>query len=345
MTKENELDIILIHFFNVLFFKNWIMGKKQKSPLWSQLMKVTGMWPMPEAHLPRDPRHGDFEWKIPLDKKRIISEYNWGVYSLSTNWIITSPTWKILNPKFIKWVQRPYVSIRVKKKDDKGNPYIYIKAKSVGNLMEEYFWMYIHWYKEQRQAPKDYELKPKDWDYTNFRLDNLVYVKKCNYNYNILNELYSVLESKFPDDISWLIKYICDNLQLNRNSAIRKIEQFAKWRKCSAFENYQYFKELLWIDFSMDMYKVYKLLIETKWELKDIEIVNRIRPSISWENKNHYASKVSRVRSKLNRKKIFSAIEMIGIKPITWNTNQRIAEILKLPENTVTGLDSMLHID
>ena len=317
---------------------------KNKSPSWISLLNATPMWPMPsKIHLPGDSRHGDLEWEFPLNEKRIIGRYNWGVYTLSTNWIITSPTWKNLNPKFIKWVQRPYVSIRVKKKDDKGKSYTYIKAKSVGNLMEKLYWMYIPWHKEKEQTPKDYELKPKDWDYTNFRLDNLVYVKKCNYN--ILNELYSVLESKFSDDISWLIKYICDNFSLNRNSAIRKIEQFAKWRKCSAFENYQSLKELLWIDFSMDMYKVYKLLIETKWELKDIEIVNRIRPSISWENKNHYASKVSRVRSKLNRKKIFSAIEMIGIKPITWNTNQRIAEILNLPEKTVTGLDSMLHID
>ena len=319
---------------------------KNKSPSWISLLNATPMWPMyQKAYLPEDSGPDYFEWKTPLSKEQIISKYHWGVYKLYTDWTITSPTNKKLKCKFIKWVKRPYISIRVKKKDDKGKSYTHIEAKSVGKLMEKYFWEYIPWYKEKKQNPKEYKLEPKDLNYANFRLDNLVYVKKCNYNYNILNELYSVLESKFPDDISWLIKYICDNLQLNRESAIRIIKQISKWRKCSAFENYQYFKELLWIDFSMDMYKVYKLLIETKWELKDIEIVNRIRPSISWENKNHYANKVSRVRSKLNRKKIFSAIEMIGIKPITWNTNQRIAEILKLPENTVTGLDSMLHID
>ena len=302
-----------------------------------------------------------YEWKEPFDTDIAIHSYTdryhriHSQYTINRNWEIKSLKWEVMKYLFYPNKRWPRVRIQIEKVDKNWEHVFQEKEISVLKLMEKWFWKYFIWYKNKRENPRDYILVPKDWDYNNMRYDNLHYVNR--------NEYYPTKKKIIENFLKTNSELT--NLQLSKifkttQHYISKIKKdLAERWELSEFQLYQDFQKEIWIEFSEESQKIYKILLESKWKLSNLEIANilRLDEIKKTKNKRIFTDKVVRIRKKLTDKWIIprfnndfeskksETIAMIKDKINSWKTNKEIAEILWLKKEQIDNLARQIKKD
>ena len=359
------------------------------NPLWENLLKQRinnhrTFWWNPEflnVFLEREERKRitwDLEWKEPPDWDFLIHHYTDKYHFLSSKYTINkygevkSLRWEIMKYLFYPNKRWPRVRLQITIKKD----WRYINTErefSVYKLMEQTFRNYIKWYNKKKNNPKDFILVPKDWNENNMRYDNLEYIDKWNWRkrkyienlllYNDVSvETICRLLNTTPKYVNKILAELArkrkfDDLQLNPDSKKWDSKE-NKW----IVESYQLYEELqdeLWIQFTRDNFEIYQILINSKWELSNMEIARKLRPEeiSNTEMRRKLTDKIVRARKKLTDRwliprfnKSFElkralAVAMLQNKPTSWMTNEQIANCLWLKKGQIDNLYRQIKKD
>lgn len=298
----------------------------------------------------------DTEWKTPPERDILIFHYHDryhhlnSKYTINRNWEVKSLKWEIMKPFFHPNKRWPRIRIQIEKLDKNGESIFIEKEIWILQIMEQKFGIYLPWYKLKKLYPKDYILVPKDWDYNNMKYDNLHYVCKDENTKKKLIKHYLKIYPNIDDEI------IANSFNTSQ-WYVRKARQelVDEWHS-SRFSEYQKFQKEIWIEFSEDSMKIYQILIESKWQLSNLEIAKLVRPEELSHTKSQrsFTDKVVRVRRRLTDKWIIprfnelfeskreDAVKMIKDKANSGKTNQEIAEILWLKKTQIDNLAKQL---
>ena len=297
------------------------------------------------------------EWKIPPAWDIVIyrhyDKYHGlnSKYTINREWEVKSLRWEVMKPSLYKNKRWQKIHIRMGKIDSQWKMVVREKEIWILVLMEQVFWRYFPWYKLKQKDPENYILVPKDWDYNNMRYDNLIYVYKDEY-YSPKRKLVSeyMLMNPWVDDEK--VSKVC-NVALSYVKKI-KMELAKKW-KLTKFWAYQDLQKELWVEFSEDSFQIYQALMQSQWNLSNLEIAKLLRSEeINSENQKIFTNKVSRVRKRLTDKWIIprfnewfeskrdQALKMIMDKGKTHITNQEIADTLWLKKSQIDNLSKSI---
>ena len=282
--------------------------------------------PMPKCtYLPPDCDES-LEWVEPKFVCN-VQEYKGGYYKINPKWEVISPFWNILKYRYRGGSSTPVVVLRYKKKNKDGNVEYYEKEVSVKKLMERFYGTHFPWYSEYIRKPEKYILTLKDWDPKNMDWSNFVYEK----NLGRIDAVVHLFETLVG--IHWFtsetMKKIAEEVWVSVWTVLKCLEE---WN--TVYNEYKDLKNLIQINFSMDNYEIYKLLIQTWWELTDTEVVNRL-----WfKEMSKMKGKIAHVRKILTENNILQAVQMVKNKNLTGKTFQEISQILNLSEDLVANL-------
>ncbi len=287
-----------------------------------------------------------YEGKSPREWDIRISWYKGRKYTINREGIVKS-----LKGDRMKYIFResksPYVVIKISYKNKKTWKIEHkYKEVSVIQLMENFFWKHIAWYKATLSNPNLFRIVPKDNDWNNLAWNNLVYVNKEEYRRigtrgKTIEWYLSAVKWKISDQ-ELEKKFLLSRSWINK---IRK-RLLEEWKIQSLIP-----KEVqdLNMKISYDMIPVYRELLESKGQKSNKEIAVEVfsldRNNLSEKEKNNNTEKVRRARKRLEKKgelekyKVPGAkvtidevreelIEMLENKMQSWKTHKQIAEIL-----------------
>lgn len=315
-------------------------------PLWTKMLHAgreqkVGLWvPAITDFYLHQRENEDKEWMTPPEWDFVIFHYQDSKYTINRDWEIKWLKREIMKYMFY-WRKRwPRIRIQILKKDAIWNFKTITKELNILNLMEKNFWKYIIWYWKKIGNPEKYILVPKDWDYNNLSYKNLQYIKKEDY-YKYKRK--SIVELALT---TWKTTKEIAKLLWTSAWYVRTVLN-ESW-KSQKLKAYQELQEKIWIEFSEDNYEIYKILIECKWKLSNMEVAKKIRwkKLLNTEDKSYYTDKIVRARKKLTSKwiiprynenfesKRWTAIEMIE----SGMTAREIAEALWLKPQQVYNL-------
>lgn len=294
----------------------------------------------------------DREWKVPPEWDMLIFHYNDSYhhlnskYTINRDWEVKSLKWEVMKYFFHPNKRWPRVRLQVRKSDKDWKIIFVEKEIWILQIMERAFGPYIPWYKLKRKSPQRYILVPRNWDYNNIRYDNLHYVRKDE---NTKKNLMKQYIQSYPNIDDERIANIFNTTQWYVRKAKQELVDEGHLPYFSLYQNIQ--KEI-WIEFAEDSMEIYQLLLQSKWQLKNMEVAKILWPEEieKAKDKSIYTNKVVRVRKKLTDKWLIprfndnfeskreKAVEMIMNKAKTHQTNQDIANVLWLNKTQIDNL-------
>lgn len=337
----------------------------KRNPLWSSLLKSDRQrhnvkWGNPEItdkFLDKIEKENK-EWKEPPEWDFVIYHYSdeyhhiKSQYTINRYWEIKSLKWNVMKYLFYPKKRWPRVRLQIIKRDKKWSYRITEKEFGILQLMEKKFWRYIPGYKKKIENPLEYILAPKNWDYNNLKYDNLHYITKNEYYNTKTQQIKNVLlaGAKFTND------QLCKMFNTTTQYILKIKHDLAKHGKLPEFQEYQLIQKEIWIEFNEDLQQVYQLLIESEWNLSNLEMAKTIRPKELSETKNRriFTDKIVRIRKKLTdqwliprfnelfESKREEAVRMIKDKANSGKTNQEIADILWLKKTQIDNLSRQI---
>lgn len=218
--------------------------------------------------------------------------------------------------------------------------------------MDRYFGAHIKGYREKKKNPKAYILVTKDGLYENLSRDNLEYVDKKLYRerWSKREQIKQILQFQGKD-----IRTIAEKTWISQPHIRRVREELWQEGKADAAQakKRRVFKEENNIECTLEQFPIYKLFLETKWSLSNLEMAKILFPeeyskADSNEKKKSLTNSIVRVRKRLQdqgkiskdllKQKRNKVIEMLDQKEISGYTNKEIAELLGLKKEQVDNL-------
>jgi len=358
------------------------------NPLWENLLKQRinnhrTFWWNPEflnVFLEREERKRitwDLEWKEPPDWDFLIHHYTDKYHFLSSKYTINkygevkSLRWENMKYLFYPNKRWPRVRLQITIRKD-WRDINTEKEFSVYKLMERNFRYYIKWYTKKKNNPKQFILVPKDWNENNMRYDNLEYIDKRNWtkrkyienlllsNHNISVESICRLLKTTPKYVNKILASLAKkwDSEDKTNPDNKKWEPKEDNWMIRRFQLYEELQDKLWIQFTRENFEIYQILIDSKWELSNIEIARKLRPEeiSKTEMRRKLTDKIVRARKKLTEKGIIPrfnvlfeskrnlAVAMLQEKQHSWSwmTNEQIANCLWLKKGQIDNLSRQI---
>lgn len=291
------------------------------------------------------------EWVPPLRDEYSVIYYKGQSYKITKEGKLLGLDGKEMKPFFHK--NKRWPRFRVKKHIKRWWKFEDVEWEvGIFKLMDRYFGAHIKGYREKKKNPKAYILVTKDGLYENLSRDNLEYVDKKLYRerWSKREQIKQILQFQGKD-----IRTIAEKTWISQPHIRRVREELWQEGKADAAQakKRRVFKEENNIECTLEQFPIYKLFLETKWSLSNLEMAQMLFPDAyrqakTNEEKKNLTASIVRVRKRLQdqgkiskdllRQKRNKVIEMLDQKEVSGYANKEIAKLLGLKKEQVDNL-------